>query len=78
MITETILMLLLSIVTEPMDDTMADSVLTEVEVLVDETISEEVLPVPENIEYLEYCFNSMQCEVPDAYLPMIIERLTWE
>jgi len=27
--------------------------------------------LPENIEYLEYCYNSNQCEVPNKYKKII-------
>lgn len=33
------------------------------------------LNIPENIEYLEYCYNSWQCEVPEKYLKIVEQSI---
>ena len=39
------------------------------------TPTDTTLSVPENIEYMEYCYASNQCEVPTRYLPMVESRI---
>lgn len=36
---------------------------------------EKVVDIPENIEYMEYCYNSWQCEVPNKYKKIVEKRI---